>query len=872
MRLPFTRPALDVDQLARAVAASLRSDGTLALPEGARALTEAQSRAQLDAVQSRVLLPRNPIDGMVPFGPGIPLAPAPIDPMEGGVVPPRRWEYPLTWNLQLFPERHTPWAILKAVAEQCDVVRHCIELRKTGLVARNWDITLRPAVIARMMAQTGTKSRAKAAALARDQYGPHMERIARFLETPDLGQSWSQWANAILEQEYVYDAPTVWPRWTLGRECVGWKIIDGSTIKPLLDHLGDRPQPPAPAFQQILYGFPRGEFTASAEHDGEFSTAQLFYRPRNERPDSPYGFSCVEQAIPAADLWLKRQAWMRAEYTDGASPRMGIVVKNKDDWSPAQYAAWQRVYNTRVAGQTSERQRAQLFPNGMEPVLYPNLDALYKPDYDEALRKWIASIFGVMPTQIGVIPNQGIGGRGQFEGEQNQIETVTQRPLEEWFIDLVNDLAVATQGMPRELTLTFSGNELDEEALMHAQRQQAQTGSGARTLNDVRAEDGLDLYDFPEADMPFISTPTGPVFLQGAATAQAEPGTAPDAPAAPTPNAGDPRSQEPQEPQGASPDTEAELRAFAGFARKRKGGAWRDFVFRAVPPELARACNRLAQRGELDAAIALARAPGTVPPKASAPPPDGALPPSVAAGDALAQGQASAVRDAIAAGRSREAVLAAARAAVLAHGGQAPAQLAAVVRDALAPLVPDPSTLDLVIQRLWGMAWAESEPESPAAGIVWRDWEPGDPEAARLIHETPGLSQLLHDAGIWIKDIDETTVDRLGTSLADGLDAGEGSDALAQRVDAVIHDPSRALMIARTEAARAMELASEARAVAQGQTQKRWLDLPDACPACRLNAEAGWVPIVAAFPGGASRPPQHPWCRCSTAYRRHPTE
>ena len=36
----------------------------------------------------------------------------------------------------------------------------------------------------------------------------------------------------------------------------GLQILDGSTIKPLIDDRGMRPMTPYPAYQQILYGFP----------------------------------------------------------------------------------------------------------------------------------------------------------------------------------------------------------------------------------------------------------------------------------------------------------------------------------------------------------------------------------------------------------------------------------------------------------------------------------------------------------------------------------------------------------------------------------------------------------------------------------------
>jgi hypothetical protein len=38
-------------------------------------------------------------------------------------------------------------------------------------------------------------------------------------------------------------------------------VIDGSTITPLIDEDGRSPEPPDPAFQQVLHGVPATDFS-----------------------------------------------------------------------------------------------------------------------------------------------------------------------------------------------------------------------------------------------------------------------------------------------------------------------------------------------------------------------------------------------------------------------------------------------------------------------------------------------------------------------------------------------------------------------------------------------------------------------------------
>ena len=64
---------------------------------------------------------------------------------------PRRTEYQIAWNLQLSNLRAVPWEVLRAAADQCDVVRRCIDIRKAGIQEQAWDIALTPEATARLM-------------------------------------------------------------------------------------------------------------------------------------------------------------------------------------------------------------------------------------------------------------------------------------------------------------------------------------------------------------------------------------------------------------------------------------------------------------------------------------------------------------------------------------------------------------------------------------------------------------------------------------------------------------------------------------------------------------------------------------------------
>ncbi len=80
--------------------------------------------------------------------------------------------------------------------------------------------------------------------------------------------------------------------------------------------------------------------------------------------------------------------------------------------------------------------------------------------------------------------------------------------------------------------------------------------------------------------------------------------------------------------------------------------------------------------------------------------------------------------------------------------------------------------------------------------------------------------------------------------------------------------------IARTEQRHATAAARELEAQERGAKYKIWMTVGDArvSDVCMSCESAGWIPAKHTFPGGFSRPPAHPNCRCTLAYRTFPPD
>lgn len=556
----------------------------LKLPAGATT-TSANQVAALQQMTSVETQPSQPLprDAFpAAFGPGTPLLPAAINPPNPatGQQDPRRYEYDVSFNLTN-DHRLVPWKTLRDAADGVDLIRRCIEVRKVEIQQLEWDITVTPRA-----EETAEVASSDDRRKLRQSYSSQIGRLIDFWSTPDQGNgySWSDWVGMLLEEHLVLDALSIYPRMTRGRQLHSLEIIDGATVKPLLDAYGNRPTAPDPAYQQWLYGFPRGEYTDTGTADWEGAAGSLIYRPRVVRSWTPYGYSQVEQALTSADIYLRRQDWMRQEYTSGTMPTTFLKTDAQiGQLTPQQYRAWNATLNDFLAGDTEARHRLQMLPLGFDPVPTQDASERYKADYDEFLVKLLCAHLDVQPEEIGFTPRQGLGGAGHGETQQDVTYRKAIRPMCRWLVDILNHVSRAYLGMPQELTFQFLGLESEDEATAD-QVGQSRVQTGRATLNEDRDRIGLPRYDFPEADMPFVSDNRGLVFLAGASEL-APPGTTvsppqfkPSGGTQPAVADAEPGQQAPETDQPPQPSTaaKAELAAYRKWA---KGSHGRPFEF-----------------------------------------------------------------------------------------------------------------------------------------------------------------------------------------------------------------------------------------------------------------------------------------------------
>lgn len=611
------------DSFAKRVANEIQKAPSL--PAGSVAMTEAemQSRAGIYTQQYGQSNPlaRNQALAGVPFGPGLPIIPGAINPVGASGRPdPRRYEYQVAQNINITATKLVPFNTLRAAADQIDILRRCIEVIKAKMSGLDWDIVLSDTASEKITSESGG-DHVRAMAKAREKFTDEIARARTFWEAPDRanGLTFSDWLNIAIEEILVIDAWTIWPQMAVGGDLYGLQLLDGSTIKPLLDDRGMRPMAPNPAFQQILYGFPRSEFLAGNENteaDGEFTSDELIYLPRNRRTFTVYGFSPVERSLPLADLYLRRQQWLRAEYTDGVLPEMIVTADADFGNSPELLRAYENILNDELSGQTEQRVRARLFPAGLSVQQMEGYGERFTDVLDNYLVTSICGHFGVLPTEIGFSSKGGLGASGLQAGEAESGDLLGLTPMANWMSKMITNISHTYLGMPRELEFRLMPNSR-QDSLAEANRDELLTRGGKKTINESRADMGLPLLDTPEADMPifvagnlvYLMSPDGIILadqgmggaLDGMDVATPEIGSE-----TPTTEIGSkPEEDEPEEDETERVTEEAkkELQVFLKWANK--GYRHRAFNFEDTDPIVAEALNRCARDGDLEMARTL---------------------------------------------------------------------------------------------------------------------------------------------------------------------------------------------------------------------------------------------------------------------------
>lgn len=340
------------------------------------------------------------ISGKTPdwFGPLEPLAPVAPDAAVRG----RAFDYPVAYNASTRPKSNDNATIdfrdLRLLADNYDILRLVIETRKDQLSAIPWSVH---------KIKTGDSDSTA-------------EAIKSLLLRPDGEHAFATWLRMLVEDLLVIDAPTLYI--DRSGKVPAFEVVDGATIKPLLDEWGRRPKAPSPAYQQNLKGVPAINYTAD----------ELIYEPRNPRSFKAYGFSPVEQIVNTVNIGLRRMTQQLEHFRSGSIPE--AIVGVPETWQPPQIAEFQRLWDELRMGNQEARAGAAFIPGGMQ-VHLTKTDSLIKNDFDEWLARIVCFAFSLPPSAFVRDMNRATA---ETALEQSKAEGLA--PLMQWAKALLDDI------------------------------------------------------------------------------------------------------------------------------------------------------------------------------------------------------------------------------------------------------------------------------------------------------------------------------------------------------------------------------------------------------------------------------------------------
>jgi len=400
----------------------------------------------------------------------------PLQPMAPSSVEGRRFDYPVGYNLDQGPRSYEPVSFgdLRALADNCDILRSVIETRKDQMESMDWIIRPRFDPDDKRSAATDDQRR-------------RIDAIIGFLQSPDRVVSWSQWQRQLLEDRFVIDAAALYKRRTRGGKLYALEVIDGASLKPLLDDSGRTPSPPDPAYQQVLHGIPAVDYTRD----------EIMYLVRNPRSWKVFGFSEVEQILITVNIAIRRTLFQLEYYREGSQPDAFLSLPK--EWTADQIIGFQKHFDSQMAGNLAARRKLKMVPG--DAKYQETKQPPMKDMYDEWLARIICYSFSISPEPFVQHTNKGTAQTAHDRAVQEGL-----LPLQRWIKSFIDPVIALEFGSP---DLEFSWQDDREQDPKQADDMLvADTKAGIISVDEAREAKGLDPLGGAYAQ-PMLATATG---------------------------------------------------------------------------------------------------------------------------------------------------------------------------------------------------------------------------------------------------------------------------------------------------------------------------------------------------------------------------
>ena len=348
--------------------------------------------------------------GAVLFGPGQPLQPVAQEQQ------PRQFPYPTGVNMVWQPRQDVPglaaFDLLRALNKKHALAALCVRVRGQQIMA------LRGGVVAKRKQDQAAENSV-------------CDALNAFFSQPDGATPRASWLQMLIRDLLEIDAPTVYKRPSRGGGLAALDVIDGATIKPLLDDRGR-----TVAYQQVLYGLAlsqyRGRRVGPTEEEviGEYAPGELWYQPYTVSTTSPYGRPPMEDLISLANIYLQKLDYDLKHFTEGNIPA-ALGVFDGATLDVQQVAQFEEHFNAAIQGDPSRMAKIRFipFPVKVERLSQLSTGGQYESLFEERNVKIVCGMYGVTPSEIGFTADVN---RATADAQEHITYRLGIRPLCEW--------------------------------------------------------------------------------------------------------------------------------------------------------------------------------------------------------------------------------------------------------------------------------------------------------------------------------------------------------------------------------------------------------------------------------------------------------
>jgi ADP-ribose pyrophosphatase YjhB (NUDIX family) len=438
-----------------------------------------------------------------PFSPG-----EPIGPYDGYQRTPRSQDFVTGYNISARPRSHERVAFdtLKGLIDSYDIASMCIWHRIDSIRSLDWSL------------------------IAAKGYGGDVTDSIptgmAALKRPDRELPFESWLSEYLFDILAYDAGTLYRMRNRGGRAIGLRVVDGTSVAPLLDYWGNSPTPAAPgdpeppAYVQYVQGLPWNWLTRS----------DLIYVPFRKVPGSPYGRAPLESILLNANTDLRFQAYFLQRFTEGNIPQ--AFASAPESWTPQQIEEFQTYWDSFMLGDQAMKSQIRWMPGGSEIAWSNEKD--FTDSFSLFLMRKTAAAYHVVPADLGFTENVN---RSSGESQADVQHRVGDLPLIKHVQGILSSFLQDDLGLPLRFAFDLGEEQVDRRD--QAEADKIYVDMGAISPSDVREM----RYGLPEPDgVPVprfvFTTRSGPIPLSSlyAVSGQVDPSTAAPEPGADLPH------------------------------------------------------------------------------------------------------------------------------------------------------------------------------------------------------------------------------------------------------------------------------------------------------------------------------------------------